>query len=114
MDVHLSKFFKITMIVGGIFTFGLVAVVLWIQARTFPKRIDSEGITLRSGKRYTWVQLTKATPVTVVDQLGRRVAGKLLLDFGGKKVDIVPGSYAEGHAVIEYINSILGLDLQSG
>ena len=114
MDVHLSGFFKTTAIVGGIFTFGLVAIILWVQSRTFPKHIDSEGVTLRSAKRYTWKELTKATPVTVVDARGRRMAGKLVLEFGKKKVNIVPASYKEGYEVINYINSILGIELQSG
>jgi len=114
MDVHLSGFFKTTMILGGFFTFGLVAVILYVQSRTFPKHIDGEGVTLRSGKKYSWSGLTKATPVTVVDSRGRRMAGKLILEFGKKKVNIVPPSYKEGHQVIQYINTILGTEMQSG
>jgi len=114
MNVHLSKFFLITAIVGGFFTFGLVALILFVQSRTFPKSIDGEGITLRSGKRYSWHMLTKATPVTIVDSRGRRMAGKLILEFGKKKVNIVPASYKEGYAVIDYINSLLGTNMQSG
>lgn len=114
MDVHLSKFFKVTAVLGGIFTFGLVAVILWVQSRTFPKHIDGQGLTLRSGKTYKWNELTKATPVTVVNSRGQRVAGKLMLEFGKKKVNIVPASYKEGYEVINYINSILGTELQSG
>lgn len=114
MDVHLSKFFKVTAILGGLFTFGLVAIILWVQSRTFPKHIDGQGITLRSGKKYDWSALTKATPVTVVNSRGQRVAGKLMLEFGKKKVNIVPPSYKEGYEVINYINSLLGADLQSG
>lgn len=119
MNVGLSRFYLLTFVLGGFCTCGLVPLILWFQARSFPRYIDVQGVRLRNGKFYPWSQLKKATPVTVIEQRGRRVAGKLLLEFDLdnhklKKVNIVPASYQEGYAVIDYINSILGTELKSG
>ena len=119
MQVKLSKFFKTTAILGGIFSFGVVPLILWFQSRTFPKHIDTTGIKLRNGKHYLWAQLKKATPHTILNSRGQRMGGKLVLEFDIdgkklKKVDVVPASYKQGHGVIDHINALLGTDFISG
>ena len=87
---------------------------MWLQLRSWPKRIDQSGITLRNGKQFMWNDLTDTRAVTVVGRYGARITGRLELVFGKKKVRIVPQSLQEGQGVIKYINEILGTQLQTG
>lgn len=114
MDVHVNGFYKIVIVLAGIFTLGLGAVLMWLQLRSWPKHIDASGITLRNGKKFMWTELTDTRAVTVVGRYGVRITGRLELVFGKKKVRIVPQSLKEGQGVIKYINEILGTQLQTG
>lgn len=57
IDVKLTSFFWTTFGCGGLMTCGLVAVILWVQARRFPRRMDAAGVETRAGKRYPWAGL---------------------------------------------------------
>ena len=114
LEVHLSGSYRATLWLVGVFTLGIGALAMWLSARSWPGVLDQEGITLRSGKRVEWDQLTDVRRVTVVNDRGRRVTGRLELVFGKTKVKIVPQSLAEGHAVLEYVSQILGQEAVPG
>ncbi len=114
MDIHINGFFKTTMAFATIFTLGLGGLLMWLQTRVWPARIDSAGVTLRNGKHVAWSELTDTHAVTVVNPRGNRITGRLELVFGKTKVKIVPQSLKEGQSVIVYINEILGTTLETG
>lgn len=114
MNVETSKSFKIMLVFISLFTFGVGGLALWLGARTWPTYIDSTGIKLRNGKQFTWGELTKVIPVTVVDGRGRRMTGRLDLEFGKIKARIVPQSLKNGHQVMAEISKYVGQDLYTG
>src|SRR3982751_21348 len=114
-EVHLSRFYIGVMIVVGLLTCGVGALIMWWMARTqFPSIIDSQGIKLRNGDYLLWKDLTAKKRITVVTKTGQRMAGGLDLYFGKKKVKIAPQSFAEGYAVLDSLRKILGNDVDIG
>ena len=103
------------MVFVGIMTLGIATLIMWWTAwRQFPRLIDSEGITLRNGRRVFWTDLTGKQRITVVTRTGQRIAGGLDLYFGKTKVKIAPESFAQGYAVLDALSKILGEDVCIG
>lgn len=110
-DVHLSLNYWVLMIGFGIITLGTFGLFFWIAARRFPKRLDLQGITLRTGSFHAWNEITQVTrikksishiPVTTAWQL----------EFGNQKADIVARSLREGAGVMQFLSRTLGNDLK--
>jgi len=115
LEVSLSGSYKFVMCLVGLCTFGLGAVVMWLSARSWPRVLDAEGITLRSGRRMAWDDLTDVRKVTVVDpNRGRRVTGRLDLVFGRKKARVVPQSLRQGPEVMAFLTDALGQQVSTG
>ena len=114
LEVHLSPGYRRIMVFTGILTLGISALWMWLTARSWPRVLDGEGIVLRNGRRVRWEDLTEVRRVTAVDDLGRRVTGRLDLIFGKTRVPIVPHSLAEGEEVLAFLSRILGREVQPG
>lgn len=115
IEVHLSRSYKQIMGCGGVLSLGLVPLMMWVSAMNWPRLLDDEGITLRSGKRLSWDMLTDIRRVTVVDaETGARVTGRLELVFGRITAKVVPHSLQEGQEVLSFLTRVLGQDLQAG
>lgn len=106
--MHLSEPYKELMRLLAFTSLGIGTLALWLTARTWPRVVDSEGITVRNGKRVRWSEMTDSRLVTVTDQNGRRVTGRLDLYFGKTKVKVVPHSIAEGREVMDFIAKVAG------
>ncbi len=107
MEIKLSGFYKSVIVIAGIFTLGIGALAMWLQLRSWPKRIDAEGITLRNGKHLTWGEFTEKRNVTVINQMGHQMASRVELVFGKTIVRIVAPSLKNGYEVISYVDQIL-------
>lgn len=103
IDVHLSSAYKSLMRLLAFTSLGVGTLALWLSARSWPRVVDGEGITVRNGRRVLWSDLTDLQVVTVADERGRRVTGRVDLLFGKTKVKIVPHSLAEGQEVMDFI-----------
>ncbi|MHB0876686.1 MAG: hypothetical protein ACYC5O_11660 [Anaerolineae bacterium] len=114
IEVHLSGPYKSLMWLLAFTTLGVGTLALWLSARIWPKVMDAEGITLRNGKRVNWAEMTDSRLVTVVDDRGRRVTGRLELIFGKTKVKVVPHSLEEGAEVMAFISKIAGGPVTTG
>ncbi len=114
LRTHLRTSYIVMMLLMIPFTFGIATLFMWITSRKWPKLIDSEGMTLRSGKRLLWTELTKIQPVTVVNRAGVRITGRLDLYFDKFVVPIVTHSLKEGDTVLEFTSKILKVPLASG
>lgn len=115
LNLTLSKFYVTVMAIGGVMTCGVAAAIMWFIARqNFPRTIDFEGITIRNGQRLYWRDLTRKQRVTVFNQSGGRMTGRLELFFGKKRVSIAPQSFAEGAQLLPFLSRVLGEDVQVG
>lgn len=107
MEIKLSGFYKSVIVMAGIFTLGIGALAMWLQLRSWPKRIDAEGITLRNGKHLGWGEFTEKRDVSVINHMGRQVASRVELVFGNTTVRIVAPSLKNGYEVVSYIDKVL-------
>ena len=114
IEVHLSGAYKSLMWLLAFTSLGVGTLALWLSARSWPKVVDGEGITVRNGKRVRWSDLSDSRLVTVVDDRGRRVTGRLELIFGKTKVKVVPHSLAEGQEVMDFLRRVAGGPLATG
>jgi hypothetical protein len=109
LKVHLSSSYKLLMRLAGLVTFGVGALLLWLSTMSWPRLIDSDGITLRSGRRLHWGKLTEQRFVRFEDpRSAEGSTGRLELLFGRATVRIVPRSLAEGSAVLGFLTQVLG------
>jgi hypothetical protein len=115
MDLHLSRGFTIIMVVAGLFTCGMVPLILWVfTIKDYPKSLDTEGITLKSGERLLWKDLTQKRKQVSILSNDRRIVTGVSLHFGKKHVKIAPQVLAEGYDSLRFISGILGEDLTVG
>ena len=59
MPVHLTRKMKVLFWVLLPFTLGIGTLVMWLRLRRYPERLDSAGITLRSGQRIWWSDIRR-------------------------------------------------------
>lgn len=115
IDVTLAKSFKFVLVLIGFFTCGIGALGMWFTTFSWPKVVDDAGVKTRSGKFYSWGELTRVVSVTVVDaNLGRRITGRAELEFGNKKVKLVPQSIEPAQAVMDFISKKAGQKITTG
>ncbi len=107
MDVELSGFYKSVIIFVAIFTLGIGGIAMWLQLRTWPKHIDSKGITLRNGRYLSWEEFTNKKDVAVVNQRGNQIASRVELYFGKTVVRIVVPSLKNGNAIVQFVDDIV-------
>ena len=114
MQVGLGGLYVFRLIMLGLVSCGLIALLDYlIRARRFPKLVDAEGMTLRSGTRVSWRELTGVTRVRYT-RYGFRVAGALELSFGRTTALIRPMYVANAEQVIAYISQVTGRPLSTG
>ena len=98
---------KISIVVGGIFTFGMWPLIVWLTQRGHsPKVLDREGLTLRNGKRLLWRDLTGIVRTTISG--GFIVVKPLDLMFGKRVVRIIPRTIANRDEVFAFLSQVLG------
>lgn len=114
IDVSLAPGFKMIRMILTVCTLGLGWFIMTLSARSWPRRVDDAGITLRSGKTVRWDDLTDTRRVMVVDERGRRMTGRLELIFGKTTVKVVPQSLIPGHQVMAAISERLGFEATTG
>lgn len=109
IKVELSGSFKMVLWIVGFCMLGIGALFMYMTTLTWPREMDEDGMTLRSGKRIPWGEITGSTAVTVVDaQTGRRMTGRLDLTAKGQKIKIVTQSIVPADQVMEMIRRKLG------
>ncbi len=99
-EVRPSTLFKGTMVLGGLMSCGVVAVVMLPILRKMPRVMDAEGLTLRNGQRFTWKELRPRRRVDAAKP--DVVLGYDLLAEDGTQIRLAEGAFADGAAVVEY------------
>jgi hypothetical protein len=64
-EVHLGPNLLAVMILFGIVSFGIFALLFWLFARRMPRRLDPQGMTLRNGGRIAWKEVVSVDEVWV-------------------------------------------------
>ena len=112
VKVKLSAGFWILLFCISLITFGAFALVFILAALTWPKVLDDEGLTLRTGKRYLWANIYNVRAVTVRHTSGIKLTGRVELEFyinkKFKKVRIVPFSTGNMDEVLDFLSVRLG------
>lgn len=108
IQVEIAGSYTMVQWIVGLCTFGIGALAMHLSAQPWPKEMDEEGITTRSGKRYKWDDIEKATSVTVVDEKGRRLTGRLDLKAGKDTIKIVTQSIIPADRVLAMVQRKLG------
>ncbi len=107
-EVHLSLTYWVMMIGLSIITLGLLGPVIWLASRHFPKRLNREGIVLRTGQQFAWGSLSQITKVQK-NLSNVSVHSYWRLEFGeGQVANIAPRDLREGTGVMQYLTRILG------
>jgi hypothetical protein len=107
IKLHFSVQFIILMILMGICSFGLMPLFLWLGARSWPRLIDQDGMTLRNGKRLSWKDVTEFRRVNLRIH-GISAGGRIEVLFGKKKVPIPLNSFSEGREVLAFLSQRFG------
>ena len=109
-DVHLGSNLVALMILLGLVSFGIFALLFWWFARRLPRKLDPEGMTLRNGQRLAWRDVA-AVRQTQVIRGGVPVGHRWEVVAGPVQAVIVPAYLAEGKAVLEFLGRVLGPNL---
>ena len=59
MDIRLAERYRFWMWLLLPLTLGVGTMVLWAQARQWPRRIDRKGVQLRSGRYVPWSEINR-------------------------------------------------------
>lgn len=109
LELHFNRRFKIMMVLLGLVSFGFLPLLLWFAAaRHYPRALDAEGVTLRSGERLPWRDLTGRH--TTVARLGGGRSAVTVVDlrFGRRTAKISVPMLAEGAQAVAYLDRLLG------
>ena len=70
--------------------------------RSWPRRVDPEGITLTDGRRFDWNELCAVQPLNIfVHRIA--VARRIDLVFRNTTVQVFPESFREGRKVLAFL-----------
>lgn len=107
------------MVVFGAVSFGVIALIFWMLTWGWPRRMDSEGILTRNGRRIRWKNVDQVTvgrtailgiPINRWWEIGAREWQGL--ETVEVKTRIVPGFLWDGYAAVEYIEKSLGRSIR--
>lgn len=104
MEVRLGwGFWAINILLGPI-TIGILPLVMILQARSWPRRLEPTHLVLRNGLRIPWSECTN-----VVKQPMRRYE----IIFGGTTVQLPTLSLRRGKAVAQWILDRLNVSFKT-
>ncbi len=103
VEVKIGWFYYFLMIVLGLPTLGILALLLWMSTRAWPRTLDRDHLTLRNGTRIPWSECTNVV---------KQPMGLTQLIFGATTVQVPRISLHKGREVIAWIRQRLGLPLE--
>lgn len=104
MDVKVKKISGCVLVFLACATLGVSAIAQWILQRSWPRKVDDEGLETRGGKRIAWNEFTKS--VRVFTHVSRTSsAGTVHFELFSPKgrVIVAPYRLEDGDAVLNYI-----------
>jgi hypothetical protein len=110
LDLHLKGSFIVILVLLGCVSCGITPLIMWLATvKNYPKGLDGEGVTLRSGARVPWSSLTGKKKM-ILRRGGRKSVIGVVLTFGSTKVNIAPRVLAEETQVLPFLSRVLRED----
>ena len=106
IKARLVKSWNLRLVVVGLLSGGLLALVMYLKSRRFPRTLDSEGVTLRNGRRLAWADLEMVKPVYVRSIGSPGILSHLVLRFGADDAGVYPRLLENGGEVLALIRGI--------
>lgn len=102
MDVQTKGSTTCLMIFLGVLTLGIGPLLVWLQQRNWPRRVDAGGITTRGGQHIPWQAFTHMTYSRTRIQAGYEVER---YDLYGPKIHVIVPTerLVDGPLVVETI-----------
>src|SRR6476659_1057174 len=100
MDIRIGWLYWTLMVVLGLVSAGILAVLLWLSTRGWPRRFEPDHLVLRNGTRIPWRECTNMV---------RHPMRRMELVFGGTTVQVPAISIAHGKQAIRWIEEKLGV-----
>lgn len=100
IKIQPAAFYWVTMILGGLMTCGIVAVVMWAVMRKLPAAMDADAVTIRGGRVIPWSELSLRQRVNAARP--SEVMGFDLMHPDGTEIRLAVGAFTNGQAVVEY------------
>jgi hypothetical protein len=101
MEVKIKPLSGCMVITLGFLTLGLFPLFNWINTRSWPKRVDDQGLVTRNGTRIAWDQFTRFRKV-ITYMRGAQVE-YYELKYPKGKVVVVAYRLEKGDQVLDYI-----------
>ncbi len=112
IEVRTNRGFKLLMLGLGLISLGFLPLLMWwMSTRKYPRRIDTDGVTLRSGERLNWANLTGVHRTLVKVPGGGRYVAVIDLRFGKRLAKVALATLADRSRVLAFINHVLRRDL---
>ncbi len=89
---------------------GTALLALRTIRRSWPRRVDTEGISLTDGRRFEWSELRAVQPLNVFVH-GISVTRRIDLVFRDTTVLVFPESFREGRKVLAFLERRLDTKL---
>jgi len=107
VDVRVATGTKVLLVFLGLFTLGMLPLLLWSIARwSWPRTLDVTGVTLRNGRHLPWSELTEVRRATVL--YGALPAAKTInLIFGKKGVMVWPRHLKNRAEVLTFLDPLI-------
>ena len=93
-DVPLSRSFLLLLGLGAIGSLGVIAVILYLIAMMYPRRLDGSGIVTRGGRRHAWSDFERIVPLR---------GDKYRLLFRTGRVIVVPTFLNESVELVDHL-----------
>lgn len=106
ITIQPAAFYWVTMILGGLMTCGVVAVVMWAVMRKLPAAMDANGVTTRGGRVIPWSELSLRRRVNA--ERPDEVVGYDLMHPDGTEIRLAVGAFTDGQAVVRYALERMG------
>ncbi len=104
MDVKIRPLPGCMNVFLAVLTLGVAPLGKWIVERSWPRRVDEEGIETRGGKRIPWASFTRAVRVlTRVTQGSSSTVEHYELHSPQGKVNVAAYRLEDGEAILDYI-----------
>jgi hypothetical protein len=102
LEAKLEKSFTVRMVVVGLFTCGLGALMMYHESRSYVHMLDEEGVTLRNGKRFAWKDLQVVRP-RYTGVTGRAMLSYIYLDFTNGTAGVFYQMFSNGVDVVDFV-----------
>lgn len=110
IEAKLKRSFPARLIVLGLLSLGLGALLVYWISRSYVKQLDDSGVILRNGKRFFWRDLEEARPSYWVRHGSRRL-NHVDLKFPTGTAGVYYQVFENGREVLDFVRRKTGQEI---